>query len=57
VFVLIVFVITVSPDRAAVVTIHRSGREKQQGKSSTIKLKGVTVLGDHRQLAGRFPFL
>ena len=29
----------VSPDRAAVVTIHHSGREKQQGISSTIRLR------------------
>ena len=41
VFVLIVFLL----DRVAVVTIHRSGWEKHQGKSSVIEFGGSTNIG------------
>jgi hypothetical protein len=47
----------VSPDRAAVVTIHPSGWEKHQGKSSVFKLGGQTVRRASEQLAATGPFL
>ena len=43
----------VSPDRVAVVTIHHSGWEKQQGNSSTT----TSAKGIKSNRAGSFPFL
>jgi hypothetical protein len=47
----------VSPDRVAGVTIHRSGREKQQVKSSTIRRGHIRHTSDRGKLAGWGPFL
>ena len=47
----------VSPDRVAVVTIHHSGREKQQAKSAVIRPARRLRRGEDEELAGWFPFL